>query len=172
MTADATRRRTVPTTVVVSCAAVDTMTFLSDTPKVILPFPRNVKRASSVQMRWTLARQSCLLGLHVNSTEMVCAVLLPFFFLFASLNDCSDQCEPPPNFRELADTSDRGQNVNGSLCLNNVCMYDSSLLTIEAVSFISLGGPTLPLMKPALWKTQPTLHMAPMANSSTLYHGT
>ncbi|KAF8647165.1 hypothetical protein AX16_006995 [Volvariella volvacea WC 439] len=29
----------------------------------------------------------------------------------------------PPNFRELADTTGRGQNFNGSVCLNNVCMW-------------------------------------------------
>lgn len=34
-----------------------------------------------------------------------------------------DQCEAPPNFKELADNSGRGLNFNGSVCLNNVCMY-------------------------------------------------
>ncbi|KIK67102.1 hypothetical protein GYMLUDRAFT_850632 [Collybiopsis luxurians FD-317 M1] len=34
-----------------------------------------------------------------------------------------DQCEGPPNFRQLADTTHRGLNVNGSVCLNNVCMW-------------------------------------------------
>ncbi|KAF5389484.1 hypothetical protein D9757_004301 [Collybiopsis confluens] len=34
-----------------------------------------------------------------------------------------DQCEGPPNFKELEDTTIRGLNVNGSICLNNVCMW-------------------------------------------------
>lgn len=33
-----------------------------------------------------------------------------------------DQCEGPPNFKELADQNGRGLNVNGSVCLKNVCM--------------------------------------------------
>lgn len=33
-----------------------------------------------------------------------------------------DQCEAPPNFKELADTTGRGLNFNGSVCLNNICM--------------------------------------------------
>jgi len=36
-----------------------------------------------------------------------------------------DQCEAPTNFQDLADTSGRGLNVNGSVCLNNQCMYES-----------------------------------------------
>jgi len=34
-----------------------------------------------------------------------------------------DQCEGPPNWKDLADTSGRGLNVNGSVCLNNICMW-------------------------------------------------
>lgn len=34
-----------------------------------------------------------------------------------------DQCEGPPNWKELADHSGFGLNVNGSVCLNNVCMW-------------------------------------------------
>jgi len=33
-----------------------------------------------------------------------------------------DQCEAPPNFKELADNTGRGLNFNGSVCLNNQCM--------------------------------------------------
>ena len=44
----------------------------------------------------------------------ICSIYLPIFL---------DQCEPPPNFQELSDTSGRGLNYNGSVCLNNVCMY-------------------------------------------------
>jgi len=34
-----------------------------------------------------------------------------------------DQCQGPPNYMELRDTTHRGLNVNGSICLNNVCMW-------------------------------------------------
>ncbi|KAI0081314.1 hypothetical protein K474DRAFT_1656818 [Panus rudis PR-1116 ss-1] len=34
-----------------------------------------------------------------------------------------DQCEAPPDFKDLADHSGLGLNVNGSVCLNNVCMW-------------------------------------------------
>jgi len=34
-----------------------------------------------------------------------------------------DQCEAPPNFSELLDTAGRGLNFNGSVCLNNTCMW-------------------------------------------------
>ena len=34
-----------------------------------------------------------------------------------------DQCEPPPNSEELVDTTGRGLNVKGSVCLNSVCMW-------------------------------------------------
>ncbi|KAI0768849.1 hypothetical protein BD413DRAFT_562125 [Trametes elegans] len=34
-----------------------------------------------------------------------------------------DECEGPPNFKELADTTGFGLNVNGSVCLNNICMW-------------------------------------------------
>lgn len=33
-----------------------------------------------------------------------------------------DECEAPPNFKELADKTPYGLNVNGSVCLNNICM--------------------------------------------------
>ena len=32
------------------------------------------------------------------------------------------ECEGPPNFAELRDTTGFGLNVNGSICLNNICM--------------------------------------------------
>ncbi|KAJ4468219.1 hypothetical protein J3R30DRAFT_3560244 [Lentinula aciculospora] len=34
-----------------------------------------------------------------------------------------DQCEGPPNYKDLLDTTNRGLNVNGSVCLTNVCMW-------------------------------------------------
>ncbi|XP_006461057.1 hypothetical protein AGABI2DRAFT_192594 [Agaricus bisporus var. bisporus H97] len=44
-----------------------------------------------------------------------------------------DQCEAPPNFKELADTSGRGLNVNGSVCLQNVCMWANATLNNPCV---------------------------------------
>ncbi|KAI1785929.1 hypothetical protein LXA43DRAFT_1113047 [Ganoderma leucocontextum] len=34
-----------------------------------------------------------------------------------------DECEGPPNFKDLADTTGFGLNSNGSVCLNNICMW-------------------------------------------------
>ncbi|KAJ3788664.1 hypothetical protein GGU10DRAFT_285956 [Lentinula aff. detonsa] len=34
-----------------------------------------------------------------------------------------DQCEGPSNYKDLIDTTNRGLNVNGSVCLNNICMW-------------------------------------------------
>ncbi|KAF8813571.1 hypothetical protein BYT27DRAFT_7083469 [Phlegmacium glaucopus] len=55
-----------------------------------------------------------------------------------------DQCEAPPNFNDLADTSGRGLNFNGSVCLNNLCMYADATLgancTIENTPYIAYGA--------------------------------
>ncbi|KAF8973317.1 hypothetical protein BDZ97DRAFT_1780804 [Flammula alnicola] len=55
-----------------------------------------------------------------------------------------DQCAgPPQNFKELADTSGRGLNFNGSVCLNNVCMYANATLgnqcVVENTPYIAYG---------------------------------
>ncbi|KAI0790834.1 hypothetical protein C8Q75DRAFT_760909 [Abortiporus biennis] len=44
-----------------------------------------------------------------------------------------DECEAPPNFKELADNSGMGLNVNGSVCLNNVCMWANVTLGLPCV---------------------------------------
>ncbi|THU98636.1 hypothetical protein K435DRAFT_828381 [Dendrothele bispora CBS 962.96] len=44
-----------------------------------------------------------------------------------------DQCEGPPNHRELEDLTHRGLNVNGSVCLNNVCMWANVTLGEDCV---------------------------------------
>ncbi|KAF5355048.1 hypothetical protein D9756_005241 [Leucocoprinus leucothites] len=57
-----------------------------------------------------------------------------------------DQCEAPPNFKELADTTGRGLNSNGSVCLNNVCMWANVTLqnpcVVENTAYIAyeIGG--------------------------------
>jgi hypothetical protein len=35
----------------------------------------------------------------------------------------TDECQAPPNYKQLADPSNRGYNFNGSVCLTNICMY-------------------------------------------------
>ncbi|KAF8161051.1 hypothetical protein B0H34DRAFT_699202 [Crassisporium funariophilum] len=54
-----------------------------------------------------------------------------------------DQCEAPPNFRELADKSGRGLNFNGSVCLNNVCRWAEVTLgapcVVENTPYIAYG---------------------------------
>ncbi|KAH9485356.1 hypothetical protein JR316_0002264 [Psilocybe cubensis] len=55
-----------------------------------------------------------------------------------------DQCEGPDNFKELADTSGRGLNFNGSVCLNNVCMWANVTLgnkcVVENTPYIAYGA--------------------------------
>ncbi|KAF4621243.1 hypothetical protein D9613_000652 [Agrocybe pediades] len=57
--------------------------------------------------------------------------------LLAIGSDCQlnrdDQCEAPPNFKELADTSGRGLNFNGSVCLNNKCYWANATLGTQCV---------------------------------------
>ncbi|CAK5281480.1 unnamed protein product [Mycena citricolor] len=55
-----------------------------------------------------------------------------------------DQCEGPPNFKQLRDTTGRGLNVNGSVCLNNVCMWanatSGSSCVVENTAYIAYGA--------------------------------
>ncbi|KIK37175.1 hypothetical protein CY34DRAFT_93215 [Suillus luteus UH-Slu-Lm8-n1] len=55
-----------------------------------------------------------------------------------------DQCEPPPNWQELADTSKYGRNVNGSVCLNNVCMWANvtvgQVCEVENTAYVAYAG--------------------------------
>ncbi|KAJ7287630.1 hypothetical protein C8J57DRAFT_1117621 [Mycena rebaudengoi] len=52
-----------------------------------------------------------------------------------------DQCKPPPNAAELADTSGRGLNWNGAVCLNNFCMWANKSsgedCTVENTAYIA-----------------------------------
>ncbi|KAK0504880.1 hypothetical protein EDD18DRAFT_1126802 [Armillaria luteobubalina] len=54
-----------------------------------------------------------------------------------------DQCEGPPNFKELADESNLGLNVNGSVCLNNICMWanvtEGETCVVENTAYIAYG---------------------------------
>jgi hypothetical protein len=55
-----------------------------------------------------------------------------------------DQCQGPPNFQELTDTSGRGLNSNGSVCLNNICMWANATLNspcvVENTPYIVYGS--------------------------------
>ncbi|KAJ8589322.1 hypothetical protein M405DRAFT_738777 [Rhizopogon salebrosus TDB-379] len=55
-----------------------------------------------------------------------------------------DQCEPPPNWQQLADTSSYGRNFNGSVCLNNVCMWANVTVglscQVENTAYIAYSG--------------------------------
>ena len=72
--------------------------------------------------------------------------LSPFSWLYVCSFDLLDQCEAPPNFRELADTTGRGLNSNGSVCLNNICMWANVTLqnpcVVENTAYIAyeVGG--------------------------------
>ncbi|KAF8210141.1 hypothetical protein K438DRAFT_1959422 [Mycena galopus ATCC 62051] len=54
-----------------------------------------------------------------------------------------DECEPPPNAAALADTTGRGLNVNGAVCLNNVCMWANATAgescTVENTPYTAYG---------------------------------
>ena len=67
--------------------------------------------------------------------------------LLAVGSDCQlnrdDECAPPDDWRELAD-SKYGLNVNGSVCLNNKCMWANKTLgincTVENTAYIVYGS--------------------------------
>ncbi|KAF8622358.1 hypothetical protein AX15_007089 [Amanita polypyramis BW_CC] len=76
-------------------------------------------------------------------TKKISAFPYLLWEVHASLTVMANQCESPPNFRELSDETGRGQNVNGSVCLNNICMWanatDGSPCTVENIPYIAYG---------------------------------
>lgn len=54
-----------------------------------------------------------------------------------------DMCEGPPNFAELADTTGRGLNFNGSVCIQNVCMWANvtvgNTCVVENIPYTAYG---------------------------------
>jgi len=54
-----------------------------------------------------------------------------------------DECQAPPNYKQLADTSTRGYNFNGSVCLTNICMWANVTLgqpcVVENTPYIGYG---------------------------------
>jgi len=83
----------------------------------------------------------CARGLFCPDEEDACQPLLPVGSPCQLNRD--DQCEAPPNFSELADRSNRGYNFNGSICLNNVCMWANVTLglpcEVENTPYIGYG---------------------------------
>jgi len=80
----------------------------------------------------------CPRGQFCPDEEDTCQDLLPVGSACQFNRD--DQCEAPPNFKELADHTGFGLNVNGSVCLNNVCMWANgtagSSCTVENTPYI------------------------------------
>jgi len=73
----------------------------------------------------------CPKGSFCPDEEDACQPLLPVD------SDCQlnrdDQCQSPPNFAELSDTTPHGLNVNGSVCLNYKCMWANVTLGLSCV---------------------------------------
>ncbi|KAI0063657.1 hypothetical protein BV25DRAFT_402475 [Artomyces pyxidatus] len=58
--------------------------------------------------------------------------------------DRDDECEGPPNYQDLRDTTGRGLNVNGSVCLNFVCQWANvtagNTCEVENVGYVAYGA--------------------------------
>ncbi|KAI0633879.1 hypothetical protein C8Q77DRAFT_1057078 [Trametes polyzona] len=65
--------------------------------------------------------ERCPKGMFCPDEQDECQPLLPVGSACQFNRD--DECEGPPNFKELEDTTGFGLNVNGSVCLNNICMW-------------------------------------------------
>ncbi len=81
-----------------------------------------MRRAPSAPTSRTTVSQCSPLGALASSTVMVSTTLLWRRIGGRPLFCDQDECEGPPNFKELADTTGFGLNYNGSVCLNNICM--------------------------------------------------
>ena len=66
-----------------------------------------------------------------------------FFCWMSFAYQITDQCIAPDNFMELRDTSGRGLNYNGSVCINTICMYADvtagNECVFENVAYIAYG---------------------------------
>jgi len=58
--------------------------------------------------------------------------------------DRDDECQPPPDNKDLKDTSAHGLNVDGAICLNFKCMWTNVTLglpcAVENTAYISYGA--------------------------------
>jgi hypothetical protein len=119
--------------------AVEEMTFPLDTARTTKASRISAQKATFVLTRKINVNLYSLLVALANSIATV-----RFHRILMFVNDSpslKDQCEAPPNFSELADKLHRGLNFNGSVCLNNQCMYVERVMMFGKVSFL-LGGPT------------------------------
>ncbi|KAI0812338.1 hypothetical protein BC629DRAFT_1472226 [Irpex lacteus] len=84
----------------------------------------------------------CKAGLFCPDEEDACQPLLPVGSPCQFNRD--DECEAPPNFKDLADHTGFGLNVNGSVCLNNVCMWANvtvgNACVVENTGYIVYSG--------------------------------
>ncbi|KAI0344561.1 hypothetical protein BDW22DRAFT_1427253 [Trametopsis cervina] len=84
----------------------------------------------------------CDPGLFCPDEEDKCQPLLPVGSPCQFNRD--DECEGPPNFKDLADHTGFGLNVNGSVCLNNVCQWANVTVgeacEIENTGYIIYSG--------------------------------
>ncbi|KAF8637061.1 hypothetical protein AX17_003082 [Amanita inopinata Kibby_2008] len=105
------------------------MTFHSAMPRTQNLFLTNARRDSSAQMKKINVFHCLLWEVLANS---IATASLPVHSSYVT-NLSIDQCEGPPNFRELSDDTGRGLNVNGSVCLNDTCMWANVTLGTECV---------------------------------------
>lgn len=100
------------------------MNFPLDTPQQII-FLKNARRDNSARTRRIIVRTYSLLAALASSIATVRRRFLTCRNPLAARAYAYplDQCEAPPNFKELADTSGRGLNYNGAICLQNQCMW-------------------------------------------------
>ncbi len=84
---------------------------------------QNVRFMSSVRTKGMSAPQRSTLDNRVSSIVTVRSVHIFNFPVVRITSSSLDSCLGPDNFKELRDTTGRGLNVNGSICLNFVCQY-------------------------------------------------
>ena len=95
---------------------------------------QNVPSISSVRTKDLSAPQKFKLDSRVNSTVTVRSI---FNFLMTRNHLFPlDSCVAPDNSKDLRDTTGRGLNVNGSICLNFVCQYVFGVLSTRSTSHL------------------------------------
>lgn len=95
---------------------------------------QNVRSISSVRTKDLSAPIKLVLDNRVNSTVMVRGI---FNFLMTRNHLFPlDSCIGPDDYKDLRDTSGRGLNVNGSICLNFVCQYVFGVPSMRSTSHL------------------------------------
>ncbi|KAI0051223.1 hypothetical protein FA95DRAFT_354626 [Auriscalpium vulgare] len=84
----------------------------------------------------------CPTGMFCPDEGSNCAPILPVGS--ACQLDRDDECEGPPNFMQLRDTTGHGLNVNGSICLNFVCQWSNVTVgqtcEVQNVGYVAYGS--------------------------------